>query len=60
MTLTTTNIRFVMNMIPQDIIDECNLTTIVHKDESCYAEIRKAMYGFQKAGYITNIDLKEY
>ena len=45
-------------MIPQDIIDEYNLTTIVHRDGYCYTEIRKAMYVFRKVGYVTNIKLK--
>ena len=47
-----------MNMIPQDIIDEYNLTTIVHKDGYCYMEIRKAMYGLCEGGNIANIKLK--
>ena len=47
-----------MNMIPQEIIDTYNLTTIVHKDGYCYAEIRKAMYGLKEVGYIANIKLK--
>ena len=38
-------IQFAMNMIPQEIIAEYNLNTIVHEDGYCYAEIRKAMYG---------------
>ena len=32
-------IRFAMNMIPQEIIAEYNLSTIAHKDGYCYAEI---------------------
>ena len=51
-------IRFAMNMIPQEIIDEYNLTTIVHEDGYCYAEIRKAMYGLRESGYIADIELK--
>ena len=47
-----------MNMIPQDIIDECNLIAIVHKDGYCYAEIRKAIYGLREVSYIANIELK--
>ena len=38
-------IRFTMNTIPQDIIDEYNLKGIVHRDSYCYAEIHKVMYG---------------
>ena len=50
--------RFPINMIPQDIIDEYKLTEIVHENGYCYAEIRKAMYGLRESGYITNIELK--
>ena len=46
-------------MIQQEIIDEYNLTTIVHKDGYCYAKIRKAMYGLRESGYIANIKLKK-
>ena len=47
-----------MNMIPQDIIDEYNLKAIVYKDVNCYAEIRNAIYGLFKTGYIANVKLK--
>ena len=47
-----------MNMIQQDVIDEYDLTAMVHKDEYCYAEIRKVMYGLREAGYIANMKLK--
>ena len=47
-------IRFTMNEIPQDITDEYNLKTIVHEDGYYYAEIRKALYGLYKVGYIAN------
>ena len=51
-------IRFAMDRIPQEIIEEYNLTTIVHEDGYCYGEFRKAMYGFQESGYRANIELK--
>ena len=51
-------IIFAMDRIPQEIIKEYNLTTIVHKDGYCYAEIRKAMYRLRESGYIANIELK--
>ena len=41
-------IRFHINMIPQEIIDEYNLKLIVEPDGWCYAEIRKAMYGLKE------------
>ena len=51
---------FAMSEIPQEIIDEYNLETIVHEDGYCYAEIRKALYGLREAGYIVNVELKKY
>ena len=51
-------IQFPINMIPQDIIDEFNLTIIVYDDGYYYAEIRNAMYGLQESGYLANIKLK--
>ena len=45
-------------MIPQAIIDEYNLNTIVKHDGWCYAEIRKAMYGLQESAYLSNLELK--
>ena len=50
--------RFPINMIPQDIIDEYKRIEIVHENGYCYAEIRKAMYGLRESGYIANIKLK--
>ena len=37
--------QFAMSEIPQEIIDEYNLKTIVHENGYCYTEIRKALYG---------------
>ena len=51
-------IRFAMDQIPQETIDEYNLEEIVHTDGYCYAEIRKAMYGLREAGYIANVKLE--
>ena len=45
-------------MIPQEIIDEYNLSTIMEEDGWCYAEIRKTMYGLKEAGYLSNMELK--
>ena len=52
-------IRFHISMIPQEIIDEYNLTEIVEDDGWCYAEIRKAMYGLREASYLSNVELKK-
>ena len=51
--------RFHINMIPQEIIDEYNLTEIVEPDGWCYAEIRKAMYGLQESFFLANKELKQ-
>ena len=51
-------IRFHINLIPQEIIDEYNLTTIVDSDGWCYAEMRKAVYGLKEASYLSNVELK--
>ena len=50
--------RFHIDMIPQEVIDEYNLMSIVENDGWCYVEIRKALYGLSQAGYISNIELK--
>ena len=50
--------RFAMSEIPQEIIDEYNLKTIVHEDRYCYTGIRKAIYGLREAGFIANVKLK--
>ena len=52
------SMRFAMNEIPQEILDEYNLETIVHEDGYCYAEIRKALYSLREARFITNVKLK--
>jgi hypothetical protein len=50
--------RFHISMIPQQIIDEYNLTDIMEADGWCYVEIRKAMYGLKESGFIANQELK--
>jgi hypothetical protein len=50
--------RFHISMIPQEIIDEYNLTDIMEADGWCYVEIRKAMYGLKESGFIANQELK--
>jgi len=51
-------IRFHIDMIPQEIIDEYNLMDVV-EDGWCYAEIRKALYGLKEATYLSNVKLKQ-
>ena len=45
-------------MIPQEIIDEYNLTEIADPDGWCYSEIRKVMYGLQENSFLANKELK--
>jgi hypothetical protein len=52
------NMRFHISMIPQEIIDECNLQDIVDSDGWCYAEIGKAIYGLKESGFIAKQELK--
>ena len=47
-----------MSEIPQEIIDEYNLETIMNENGYCYAEIRKALSGLFESGYIANVELK--
>ena len=37
-------IQFRIDMIPKEVVDEYDLTTIVAENGYCYVEIRKAMY----------------
>jgi hypothetical protein len=50
--------RVHISMIPQEIIDEYNLTDIMEADGWCYVKIRKAMYGLEESGFIANQELK--
>jgi hypothetical protein len=50
--------RFHISMIPQEIIDEYNLTEIMKADGWCCVVIRKAMYGLKESGFIANQELK--
>ena len=52
-------ICFHISIIPQEIIDEYNLSTIMEEDGCCYAEIRKTMYSLKEAGYLSNMELKQ-
>jgi hypothetical protein len=50
--------RFHISMIPQEIIDEYDLTDIMEADGWCYVEIHKAMYGLKESRCIANQELK--
>ena len=50
--------RIPMHMIPQAIIDQYNLTPLVHNN-CVYVEIRKGMYGLPQAGKLANNQLIE-
>ena len=47
--------RFHISMIPQEIIDEYNLTNIMEADGWCYVEIQKAMYGLKESRFIGRV-----
>lgn len=48
-------ILFHTSMIPQEIIDEYNLSIIMEDNGWYYEEIQKAMYGLKEAGYLANV-----
>jgi hypothetical protein len=49
-------IRIPLQMLPPDIMEQSNLTPLIHK--SCvYVEIRKGMYGIPQAGKLANNQL---
>ena len=48
-----------ISMIPQKIIEEYNLTSMVEPDWWCYAEIIKCMYRLKEAGFLLNLKLKQ-
>jgi hypothetical protein len=51
--------RVPLSMIPQEIIDSYQLSSLVHKG-FIYVEIRKGMYGLPQAGRIANERLTKY
>ena len=51
--------KFRLNIIPQDVIDQYNLLDLVDKDGWVYCEIRKAIYGLKESGKLANIQLKK-
>ena len=49
-----------LHIIPQEIIDECDLQDLVDKDGWVYLKIVKVMYGLKQAGIIANIELTKH
>jgi hypothetical protein len=50
--------RMHLRDIPQEIIDQYNLTDIAEPNGFVYIEIRRAMYGMKQAGFLANGKLK--
>ena len=50
--------QFHIQMIPQEIIDECKPENIVEPNRWCCAEIRKCACGLKEAGCLSNLELK--
>jgi hypothetical protein len=48
-----------INIIPQEIIDQCNLLPLVHNGH-VYIEICKGMYSLPQAGIIANNKLRKH
>ena len=51
--------KMALKLIPQEIIDEYNLTAIAH-DGYIYIQIEKGMYGLPQAGKIANDELRKH
>jgi hypothetical protein len=51
--------RMHLRDIPQEIIDQYNLTDIAEPNGFVYIEIRRAMYGLKQAGFLANRELKK-
>ena len=49
-----------INIIPEEIIQQYELQSLVHDDEHVYIEIRKEMYGLPQAGQIANDQLQQH
>ena len=48
-----------MHIIPHPIINQYNLTPLVHKDK-IYMEIQKGMYGLPQAGLLAHEQLVQF
>ena len=48
-----------LSNFPDDVIEEYNLKENTTKDGFLYVEVQKGMYGFQKAGLLSQILLEE-
>ena len=52
--------RIPLKIIPQEIIEACNLTALVDDKGWIYMRIEKGMYGLKKAGIIASQELVKY
>ena len=52
--------RILLKIIPQEIIDAYNLTTLVDKQGWVYMRTEKGMYGLKHAGIIANQELVKH
>ena len=50
--------QFIINMIPQEVIDHYGLQNKATNDGWVYCEIRKAIYGSKESGKLANIKLQ--
>ena len=48
------------DIMPQEIIDQYNLTPLVHTNGYIYIKISNGMYGFPQAGRISNDQLQKH
>ena len=52
--------RIPLKIIPQEIIDACNLIALVNEQGWIYMRIEKVMYGLKQYGIIANQELLKH
>ena len=52
--------RIPLKRIPQEIVDEYNLATLVDNQVWIYMRIKKGVYGLKQSGIIANQELAEH
>ena len=52
--------RITLKIIPQEIIDDYNLTSLVNNQGWIYMRITKGMHGLKQAGISANLDLVKH
>ena len=53
------HMKFRLDVVPQETIDQCKLLNVVDKDSWVCCEIRKAVCGLKESGKLANMQLKK-